>query len=535
MTARQVAIAAGKTARLVVAGMCALLLAVTFGLLVAEASWLRPAAMSGEQSFNRGSSGTESLPLVVMQVLPDLFPDQFQPAGPAAGDWVAQFGFTPGTPGQNEGLPIGFAVSHHRPRSGAPSPTAFVGFTCGMCHTAFLQRSEEDRGTVVQGMGSTAVDFIAWVDAFKVAVLDEKRMTVAALDGAYQRRFGRSLTTADTLMTRVWLRDLRERLRDNLPKFDEPFAGPDLRNAALLPNGPSRTQPFRNLVRNIMDRPATNGDHGYCKIPSVFEQANRRWGQFDGSVGNRVTRSVLAAVAIGATKENLIIPDISKGVVDAIEYTTMLKAPRYAALFPAEAAGLDRGRVERGRAGYDRYCRDCHGGRDPETRRWVPGARTGEVVPAVDLGTDRERVEFRYYEVLPDLLVDYFPKGHPLKPDRAELRPGPAGRVHGYINAPIEGVWARAPYLHNGSVLTLAELINLKARRPQFFRGRNFYDPVDVGLVDPGTATARAYYRFDTTVRGNSRSGHDYPWSYRGPGWNESALRDLLEYLKTMD
>jgi mono/diheme cytochrome c family protein len=368
-----------------------------------------------------------------------------------------------------------------------------------------------------------------------VAVLDDRRMTLDALDRGYQRRFGRGLTPAESLVTRVWLRDLRDRFRDNIPKFDEPFSGPDLRNAALMPNGPSRTQPFRNLVRNILDRPATLGDFGFCKIPSVYEQRNRRWGQFDGTVGNPVTRSVLAALAIGATKENLIVPDIQRNVVDAIEYTRTLLGPRYDAVFPDEAARLEPARVERGRRVYDQHCRSCHGARDARTGAWQPGARTGEVVPVEQIGTDPERVRFRYYEILADVLYDHFPSGHPLKPRREELRPGPAGKVAGFINTPLESVWARAPYLHNGSVLTLAELINLKPRRKRFFRGRNFYDPQDVGLVDPGTATARAYYAFDTGERGNSNRGHDYPWAYRGPGWDAAALADLLEFLKTQD
>jgi hypothetical protein len=534
MSGRELALLAARRLRLILAVVCGLLLAGTGGLVVAEAGWLRPATLTAEEAFNRGSTGTEAMPLAVFQVLPDLFPDQFQPAGPAAGDWVAQFGFTPGKPEVNQGLPLGFALSYHRPRTGAPSPVPFVGFTCGLCHTALLQRVESDPGVVIEGMGSTSVDFIAWVDAFKTAILDEQRLTLPAVDGAYRRRFGRPLTTAESLVSRLWLRDLRDRLRDNLPRFDAPYGGADLRSAELMPNGPSRTQPFRNLVRNIMDRPATLGDHGYCKIPSVFEQRNRVWGQFDGSVGNRLTRSVLAALAVGATRENLILPDISKSVADAIDYTTTLRAPRYAAVFPAEAGRLDPHQVERGRTVYRTHCRDCHGAPDGPSGSWVAGPRTGVVVPATDLGTDPERVRFRYYQELPDLLVAHFPAGHPLRPDRALLRPGPAGRVAGYINAPLEAVWARAPYLHNGSVLTLAELVNLRPRRKVFFRGRNLYDPDDAGLVSPAAANARTYFRFDTAVRGNSSAGHDYPWPYRGPGWDEQALRDLLAYLKTI-
>jgi hypothetical protein len=98
----------------------------------------------------------------------------------------------------------------------------------------------------------------------------------------------------------------------------------------------------------------------------------------------------------------------------------------------------------------------------------------------------------------------------------------------------LESVYARAPYLHNGSVNTLAELINLKPRRTLFYRGDNLYDPKDVGLVAPEQPDAKRYFRFDTAQFGNSNRGHDYPWAYKGAGWNEQDLVDLLEYLKTI-
>ncbi|MBV9946516.1 MAG: hypothetical protein JOZ69_06690, partial [Myxococcales bacterium] len=99
---------------------------------------------------------------------------------------------------------------------------------------------------------------------------------------------------------------------------------------------------------------------------------------------------------------------------------------------------------------------------------------------------------------------------------------------------PIHSAFSHAPFLHNGSVLTLAELINLRPRRDVFYRGRNNYDPVAAGLAASAEPDAKRYYRFDTHRQGNSNAGHDYPWSYRGPGWDASELEDLLAYLKTI-
>jgi cytochrome c553 len=511
----------------------ALLLISVFVFLFLESRWAKPRHLEKHEAFLYGPTGTELMPLAVFEVLPDMFPDYFQPAGKEAGDWIDQFGFNRGTPNVNEGLPLGFSLTNYRPKSGAPSPVRFVGFSCSMCHVSQIRRADKP-SVLVEGMGNYSVDFIAWVDAVRSALLNEDRLTVDTIGEAYEKKFNQPLSFGEKAMISVWLPGTRKFFKDNLPKYDEPFHGLAARDPQLMPNGPARTQPFRNLIRLVLDRPATSGDHAFCKVPTLYEQGNRVWGQYDGSIGNRLSRSVLAAIATGATIENLIIPDVSNGVISAVDYTVTLKGPRYEQIFPAEAAKLDAAKVERGRQLYMQSCASCHGVRNPQTGKWENGAFTGQVVPIEQIKTDPERVNFRYNESLPDALYAFFPDGHPLRPKREDIRPGPAGTTRGYINSPIESVFARAPYLHNGAVLTLAELINLKPRRTVVYRGANTYDPIDVGLASPLQPETAIYYRFDTSMRGNSNQGHDYPWAFHGPGWNQAALEDLLEFLKTL-
>ncbi len=510
----------------------ALILAFVLVFLFLESRWAKPKKMEKHEAFLYGPTGTELMPLAVFKVLPDIFPEYFQPAGKDKGDWIDQFGFNRGKPGVNEGLPLGFSLTNYRPKSGAPSPVPFVGFSCSMCHVSQIRRQGKEP-VLVEGMGNYSVDFIAWVDAVRASLLNEERLTLDSISATYEKKFNQSLSFSDEAMIRVWLPGTRTFFKNNLAKYDEPFYGPAARDHRSMPNGPSRTQPFRNLIRIVLDRPATSGDNAYCKVPTLYEQGNRVWGQYDGSVGNRLSRSVLAAIATGATIENLIIPDVGEAVMGAVDYTVDLKGPRYEQIFPEEAAKLDAGKVERGRQVYMQSCASCHGFRNTQTGKWENGEFTGQVAPIEQIKTDPERVNFRYNEMLPDALYGFFPDGHPLRPKREDIRPGPAGTTRGYINSPIESVFARAPYLHNGAVLTLAELINLKPRRTHFYRGANLYDPIDVGLSSPTQPETTIYYLFDTNMRGNSNQGHDYPWAYQGPGWNQAALEDLLEFLKT--
>lgn len=503
----------------------ALFLAAVFGFLVLERSWVGQEPTTPEGYFLYGSTGTELMPLPVFLVLPDLFPEQFQPAGKDAGDWIDQFGFVRGKEGVNEGLPLGMSVSNYRPKSGAPSPTVFVGFNCAICHTAKIRRSPGDDGLLVYGMGNSAIDLVAFGEAVKTSLLDEERLTPKTIAAAYEAKYHKSIGALDKLMISAWLDGARKQIKAELPLRDWPRGGPELRDASLMPSGPGRNQPMKETMRFLIDRTPWP-DGGSSQIPSLYHQERRDWAQYDGSLRDPLTRNSLAALGVGASVYNLRKPGILHTLQQTYQYLKRLEGPTYGEVFPDHK--IDAAQAARGREIYIQHCSDCHGwpGGPGE---WIKGKRQGEVVPPEEVGTDDARVTFRYYNESADLIYNHFPDGHPLKPKREDLRAG-----HGYVNSAIESSFSRAPYLHNGSVATLAELINLKPRRAVLYRGANLYDPVDVGLLIPDKPDFKNYFRFDTQLYGNSNRGHDYPWAYKGPGWDENKLKDLLEYLKTL-
>ncbi|HEX9983927.1 MAG TPA: di-heme-cytochrome C peroxidase [Thermoanaerobaculia bacterium] len=96
-----------------------------------------------------------------------------------------------------------------------------------------------------------------------------------------------------------------------------------------------------------------------------------------------------------------------------------------------------------------------------------------------------------------------------------------------YRARPLDGIWATAPYLHNGSVPTLADLLKPAAQRPPtFYVGDCEIDPANVGCV----ATQRpGAFLFDTSKAGNRNTGHEY-----GTSLNADDRKALLEYLKSL-
>jgi hypothetical protein len=94
----------------------------------------------------------------------------------------------------------------------------------------------------------------------------------------------------------------------------------------------------------------------------------------------------------------------------------------------------------------------------------------------------------------------------------------------------LDGAWARAPYLHNGSVPSLSDLLRAPADRPKTFRvGYDVYDPARVGFVADGPEADAAGRLFDTAQPGNGNAGHLY-----GTDLPDADKRALLEYLKTL-
>lgn len=134
---------------------------------------------------------------------------------------------------------------------------------------------------------------------------------------------------------------------------------------------------------------------------------------------------------------------------------------------------------------------------------------------------------------------EYYPLDHPLFTPRDEIR-----NSGGYINGPLDSLFTRTPYLHNGSVPNLAQLLNIEPRPQRFVRGFNTYDEKNVGLLAPGgfpvPDPTRAKpddpmrWPFYTQARGNFRTGHNYPWDPEGAKGHLDELRDLLVYLKML-
>jgi hypothetical protein len=106
-----------------------------------------------------------------------------------------------------------------------------------------------------------------------------------------------------------------------------------------------------------------------------------------------------------------------------------------------------------------------------------------------------------------------------------------------YKARPLNGIWAVAPFLHNGSVPNLYLLLSPRSERPdKFWSGSKRFDPVHVGY-DPAPFDGAT--EFDTSHPGNSNAGHEFRDGPRGKGVIGPLLSPdermaLIAYLKSL-
>ena len=134
----------------------------------------------------------------------------------------------------------------------------------------------------------------------------------------------------------------------------------------------------------------------------------------------------------------------------------------------------------------------------------------------------------------------WYDEHHISAADRARMngnRPNLLQTKNIYKARPLNGIWATAPFLHNGSVPTMYVLLSPVAERPKAFcLGDREYDPIHMGYR---TQCTEGTFRLDTSIPGNLNTGHEFKdGSSRsgvlGRGLSHPERLDLIEFLKSL-
>jgi hypothetical protein len=271
--------------------------------------------------------------------------------------------------------------------------------------------------------------------------------------------------------------------------------------------GPGRVDTFNPYKALQFNWDLTRLSHdeliGAADFPSLWNQKPREgmhlhWDGNNTSVDERNLSASLGAGVTPVTVDHASLQRIH-------DFIWTLSPPRY-------PFAIDRPGSLRGQTIFSQQCAECHS---------FSGSKTGTVENLASVNTDPYRLNsFTYIFCVNQ--ASLFPN--------SPYRFTHFAKTVGYANQPLDGVWARAPYLHNGSVPTLRDLLEEPTNRPkQFIRGYNVYDQKRVGFEYDSPEARAAGFSYDTTIPGNGNGGHLW-----GTRLTEDQKRDLVEYMKTL-
>lgn len=282
----------------------------------------------------------------------------------------------------------------------------------------------------------------------------------------------------------------------------------------------SHRQPDLNVRRDRLDL----GLHDdMCEdVPAWWLLRKKKTMYFTGGADARSVRSIMQFM-MGSINGPMAFDKAEADFADIQQYFLSLRPPRY-------PFAIDHQIAAQGERIFKQHCAKCHGtyGED-----WT---YPNKIVPLDEIGTDRKR-----YDGITADFGHYYNSTWFAMPERAGAgKAYPAKPSVGYQAPPLDGIWATAPYLHNGCAPTIYHVLNSKARPTCFTRSfttsADDYDSERVGWkyrevapADPKMPARERRKIYDTRLPGRGNAGHTY-----GDDLTEEQRKAVIEYLKTL-
>ena len=431
-----------------------------------------------EDHFKYASIGTEAvngIPYWIWVVLPRLFPEKL----PGSGGYTS-LGLT-----WQEGreMPVGLTKES--------IGIARVGINCAICHVGTVRETPLSNPSFILAAPSTKFDVQRYARFFFDCANDPRFTPGFILP---EIEYNHHLSLLESAFYRYIIIPITKKA---LLKQEQAFQW--MNNRPETGSGRADMNPLKIQLLNLPD----DGSVGSTDIMAIWNQKQREGFYYhaDG-INPDLTEVVLSgALGTGTTPKEINLESLER-----IEQWLQELPP------PAYPFAIDLDLAKQGQKVFEENCASCHG---------LNSAKVGQVIPLQEINTDPNRVN-HWTQEASDGMNNYAAK-YPW--DFNQFR-----KTDGYVVPALDGIWAKAPYLHNGSVPSLKDLLTKPSDRPkQFYRGYDVYDREKVGFISTAEAATESSFLLDTTIKGNGNSGHDF-----GTDLKRSDQDALLEYLKTL-
>jgi hypothetical protein len=520
------------------------------------------------ETFYHLSEGGELIPLAILQSLERSRTPQDPPGDGLVPfmDNLARFGFIPDRKSDKNpaALPVGMTVarSHLTNR-------VMVGFNCTACHVGELWRNGRrvriDGGPNLIRLNNLFADMNVELESTLKAT-DGRRERFLVNVARHRRENDAAFPSDRTLADRV--RDLATDI-----ELAQAFVGylkmmPTLKAQTATQNGYGRADAF-GVARNLLfgkDPRNLRPQNAPVSFPYMWGIETTAWLQWGANMNSVMERNIGQSLGVGAVFD----PEsfVSTSRLDNLNTLEHLVYKLTRPEWPGEVFGaIDDAKAAKGAGVYDRQCANCHE---------KPFAVTPSGLVVYQLFTLREtgvsplvaqnfddtvivdgkpvRFAAAAFTALEALKQRYYKANNISEETQAEWegrtrRPPPewrpamrstladadkypdsrGGRV--YPAKPLAGIWATAPYLNNGSVANMWDLLTPpKARPTTFWLGSREYDVEKLGYRTARDDQAPAPgFEFNTAETGNSNTGHVY-----GTTLSDEDKWSLIEYLKKL-
>ena len=453
-----------------------------------------------DEHFRYGSIGGENsdgIPYWIIKVLPTVFADKLP------GEGYTSLGFIQEP---DHELPISFVRS--------TNSFNFLGIealgievvteNCATCHVGTLRSSPDDSNPqIISAMPGFTVNLQGFIRFLTESAADD-RFTADNLM-PFINSAGAHFNPLEKLVYRFLV---IPRTRDELLELRHDFS---FMNRQSL-YGPGRVDTFTSYKTRRYGFPveklAETELKGISDYPSIWNQAPRQdmrlhW---DGNNNDPSERNRTAALAL-VSPTTIDLDSLAR----LRNWLNEIKAPPY-------PYAIDRTLAAQGEVIFDSNCASCH---------TEQGSRIGQITPIEEVGTDRGRIDSYTYELASNQNLTF----SGITYQGVDQRFSHYKKTNGYANSLLDGIWLRSPYLHNGSVPTLRDLLKKPEARPKsFYRGYDVYDQENIGYVSTVPAeNGKEFFLYDTDLPSNYNTGHLY-----GTDLDSQDKDALLEYLKTL-
>ena len=531
-------------------------------------------------------SETDGIPMIIFKLMPVIAPEYWGEDD----NFLSVVGLFKNVEKPGFPLPTGIGISTLT-QSDPINELDYTSFTCSACHIGRV-RDNDGKLQYIEGGVNTEFNIVQYrVRAFKTInkiignETDQKKkdqLVITAFSNALEKihaqnpnyfynNYQDANLKFDSAYEQAQIAVFKQTMDKTIPKFATTTINQYTSYGALLnknydgfqtqslegfpgmadATGISTTNAYSGLQDNFFTRLFSNWilppAPGITDFMSVWEQDKRKagWdkkherlinggGQWNGNIPIPMYRNLAAQLTLGLENNDIRVSAFSVELLDGLP----------ASVYPFD---VDVALAKQGEKLFAENCAACH------------QPHNGKVYDTLGTNLDRSYVVNwlvrkggvdSFYAVCDtDTTVTMYNK--PNKPcaefdgvslkGKKELIMSPNDEHHGYNARPLSGIWAQAPYLHNGSVPTLYHLLVPESRPTSFIKSALDYDTQNVGFAWQTNSNLKEGYLFDTTsFKTFSNKGHDTDILEDAKiyklNWNDDkpGAMALVEYLKTL-